>query len=109
MLMSRSGEKAFGDLIQLVGGIFSFLLGFILPPLFHIRIMHKEKRLSALSFIFHGIIFLLGAVLLTSSTYFTILDLITPTGNATAPNSTHHNGTLPYSTLPNATLFTHVD
>jgi len=101
MLLSRSGQKAFGDLIQLVGGIFSFLLGFILPPLFHLRIMHKEQQLGVVSFLFHGFISLLGLVLLISSTYFTMVDLLAPDGNGTAHNGTAHNGSAPNGSAHN--------
>lgn len=105
MLLSGSGQKAFGDLIQLVGGVFSFLLGFILPPLFHLRIQQMEKKLTVFSILFHGFISLLGIVLLASSTYFTVLDLIAPATNSTAPNSTAPNCTSHNCTQPNATLY----
>lgn len=75
-LIHGTGGNAFNNLINLVGGAISFILGFVLPPLFHLRVLQETKQLRFHSVLINGFICLIGLTLMFSSSYFTIKDMI---------------------------------
>lgn len=74
-IIKSGGNEAFGNVVTLVGGICNFSLGFILPPIFHIKV-HSFRRLGMLRSVFLVFIIALGVLMLVGSTYFTVSGMI---------------------------------
>jgi len=69
--------KDFNDMVNLVGGVCNCMMGYILPPLLHIRV-HKMlgEELSFGSQIFHYLIFLFGVGTLVTATAVTVNNIM---------------------------------
>ena len=65
-----------GDLVNLVGGVCSPLMGFILPPLFYLAL--ERPNLSAASTCAHTAIIVFGCVAMVVSLYMTIDGILHP-------------------------------
>jgi amino acid permease len=67
---------ALGDLVNIVGGVCSPLMGFILPPIFYMSLM--KDSISRSSLIAHWAIVVFGIVAMITSLYMTIDSILHP-------------------------------
>lgn len=88
------GVPDFADMVSLVGGLVNSLMGFILPPMIHMKqqydldweaaerkksgaLVHGHtKKLTTMSMIKNGAIMLFGASALVVSTYYTVKGIV---------------------------------
>jgi len=71
--------KDFSDMVNLVGGLANCFMGFILPPLLHVRV--NKDSISGCSICMHYLIVLFGFVTMVVSTTVTIHGIIHPPHN----------------------------
>ena len=71
--------KDFSDMVNLVGGLANCFMGFILPPLLHVRV--NKDNISGGSVFLHYLIVAFGAVTMVTSTAVTINGIIHPPKN----------------------------
>jgi len=72
--------KDFNDMVNLVGGLANCLMGFILPPLLHIRVNSPPfgEGISPLSKVFHYAIVVFGLGTMITATVVTVKHMINP-------------------------------
>ena len=66
------GVPDFSDMVDLVGGVCNSLMGFVIPPLLHLKVSEKP---SATSKVAHGAISVFGVVAMVYTTYTTVAKL----------------------------------
>lgn len=67
---------ALGDLVNIVGGVCSPLMGFILPPIFYMSL--QKDKITTASFAAHWAIVIFGVVAMVASLYMTIDSILHP-------------------------------
>lgn len=66
---------SFHTMVNLTGGFVNSLMGFILPPIFYLRLTHQRGGRTLASTLFHLSITVFGCITLVLTTYYTVHDL----------------------------------